>query len=165
MASIVRVFFADALERKVIPKNRTAGWDADRHLPAVEDKERGWRARAGFSLEQVVTLTTDPRVPEDRRTLYALRFLGGLRPGEAANARWRDLDRSKRPLWRLMLESSFNSPMRQEKATKTGATLHIPIHPVLLAMLDAWEATGWEEFMGRNQPTWCSLGRTGSSGS
>jgi integrase len=131
VASSVRVFFADATERKVLRRNPTLGWSADRHLPAIEDKERGWRQYAGFSVDQVVYLTTDPRIPEDRRVLYALRFLGGLRPGEAAGARWRDLDRESSPLWRLNLESSFNSPMQREKATKTGATLHIPIHPVL----------------------------------
>jgi integrase len=49
----------------------------------------------GFTFEQVVALTTDARIPEDRRTMYGLRFLGGARPGEAANARWRDLDRSR----------------------------------------------------------------------
>jgi hypothetical protein len=39
--------------------------------------------------------------------------------------------------------------MRQEKATKTGATLHIPVHPVLQAMLERWWAHGWAEYMGR----------------
>lgn len=100
-------------------------------MPPVVDKMRGWRPKAGFSLDQVVTLTTDPRVPQDRRVLYAIRFLGGPRPGEVANARWRDLDRTRRPLWRLTLETSFNSPMRREKGTKTGAELNIPTHPVL----------------------------------
>jgi integrase len=128
VASSVRVFFADAAERKVIRRNPTAGWNAERHLPAIEDKERGWRKRAGFSIEQVVRLTTDARIPEDRCALYALRFLGGPRPGEASNARWRNLDRTRRPLWRLTLEAAFNSPMRREKTTKTGATLHIPNH-------------------------------------
>jgi len=79
VASAVRVFFADAAERKVIRRNPTAGWNAERHLPAIEDKHRGWRERAGFSIEQVVRLTTDARIPEDRRVLYALRFLGGPR--------------------------------------------------------------------------------------
>jgi integrase len=149
VASCIRMFFADAAERKVVRRNPTIAWDADRHLPPIEDKERGWRARAGFTLEQVVTFTIDARIPEDRRVLYAIRFLGGPRPGEAANARWRNLDRTKRPLWRLTLESSFNSPMRREKGTKTGAELNIPVHPVLQRMLEAWEASGWEDFMGR----------------
>ncbi len=167
VASVARVFFADAMERKVIRKNPTATWDADRHLPPIEDKKRGWRSLAGFSLDQVVVLTSDSRIPEDRRALYALRFLSGLRPGETSNARWRDPDRSKRPLWRLTLESSFNSPMRMEKATKTGASLHVPVHPVLQAILEAWEARGWEKFMDGSPTRTTSSSReaTASSGS
>ncbi len=150
IASIVRVFFADALERKKIARDPTAHWNAERHLPAKVDKEQGWRQRAGFTLDQVVTLTTDPRIPEDRRLLYALRFLGGgLRPGEAANARWRDLDRAREPLWRLTIASAFNTLTRREKSTKTGAELNVPVHPVLQAALEAWWAGGWKRFMGK----------------
>ncbi len=150
LASIVRVFFADALERKHVRRDPTAGWRADRHLPAKEDKEKGWRQRSGFTLDQVVTLSTDARIPEDRRVHYALRFLGGgLRPGEAANARWRDLDRAVEPLWRLVLSSSFSTHALKEKATKTGAELNVPVHPVLQRALAAWWSEGWARFMKR----------------
>ncbi|BDG06996.1 hypothetical protein AMPC_01090 [Anaeromyxobacter paludicola] len=150
IASIVRVFFSDALERKKIARDPTEHWNAERHLPAKADKEQGWRQRAGFTLDQVVTLTTDRRIPEDRRVLYALRFLGGgLRPGEAANARWRDLDSARGPLWRLTIASAFNTLTRSEKSTKTGAELNVPVHPVLRAALEAWQAAGWQRFMGR----------------
>jgi len=149
VATAVRVFFADALERKLIRSNPAAGWKVGKHIPKIEDKQAGWRRRAGFSLENVVRLTNDPRIPEDRRVLYALRFLGGPRPGEAANARWRDLDRTTRPLWRLTLSTAWNSQSRSEKTTKTGAEINIPVHPVLQELLERWEATGWEEFIGR----------------
>jgi integrase len=149
IATAVRVFFADALERKVIRRNPAAVWKVGKHLPKIEDKHPGWRRRAGFALEDVVRLTTDERITEDRRVLYALRFLGGPRPGETANARWRDLDRTSRPLWRLTLGTAWNSQSRSEKSTKTGAELNIPVHPVLQKLLEHWEATGWEEFIGR----------------
>ncbi len=151
VASIVRVFFGDALERHVISRDPCAIWRADKHLPAKVDKEKGWRARAGFTLEQVVTLTTDERIPEDRRMLYALRFLGGgLRPSSEANARWRDLDRTMRPLWRLTISSAFDSTNGVEKdTTKTGVDIQVPIHPVLQRLLEEWWAEGWERFMGR----------------
>jgi integrase len=115
----------------------------------------------------VVALTTDARIPQDRRTLYALRFLGGLRPGETSNARWRDLDPTRRPLWRLTLAAAFNSPMQREKSTKTGATLHIPIHPVLQQMVEAWWNEGWAALMGRapEPGTWSSRARTAATGS
>jgi integrase len=149
-ATAVRVFFGDALERKLIRSNPTAIWKIGKHLPRIEDKYPGWRRQAGFSLEEVVHLTTDPRIPEDRRVLYALRFLAGPRPGEAASARWRDLDRKTRPLWRLTLSTAWNSQSRSEKMTKTGAELNLPVHPVLQRLLEHWEATGWEEFIGRH---------------
>jgi len=154
IATAVRVFFADALERKLVRVNPTLGWKVGKHLPRIEDKEVGWRRRAGFSLGDVVRLTTDERIAEDRRVLYALRFLGGPRPGEAANARWRDLDRTVRPLWRLTLGTSWSSESKLEKLTKTGAELNIPVHPILQALLERWESTGWQQFIGRKpEPT------------
>ena len=38
------------------------------------------------------TLINDECEPEERRVLYALDFLTGMRAGEAAARRWRDLD-------------------------------------------------------------------------
>jgi integrase len=151
VASVVSVLFADARERRVIPRDPTAVWDAARHLPPKRDKNPGWRANAYFRLDEVVALTTDPRVPEDRRVLYAVRYLGGLRPGEAANLRWRDLDRTVEPLPRLTVSSAFNSAYRVEKETKTGAVMQVPVHPVLDAVLAAWEREGWARFIGRPQ--------------
>jgi hypothetical protein len=43
----------------------------------------------------------------------------------------------------------WNSQSRSEKTTKTRAELNIPVHPVLQRLLEHWEATGWEEFIGR----------------
>ncbi len=150
IASVVSVLFKDARERRLIPRDPTAEWDAGRHLPPKRDKNPGWRANAYFTLDEVVALTTDPRVPEDRRVLYAVRYLGGLRPGEAANLRWRDLDRTVKPLPRLTVSSAFNSAYRAEKDTKTGAVIQVPIHPVLDAVLAGWEREGWARFIGRD---------------
>lgn len=63
VARSVRDLFAAATERRVLRRNPTARWNADRHLPPIGDKERGWRAQAGFTLEQVVALTMDQRIP------------------------------------------------------------------------------------------------------
>jgi len=150
VANSTRVFFADALERKIVSRNPTAGWKNGKHLPDIEDKDAGWRRNAGFDLSEVVAITSDPRIPEDRRALYRLRFLGGPRPGESSNARWRDLDRTTRPLWRLTLDSSWSSQAKREKGTKTGAELNIPVHPALQAAFESWWTEGWARFMGRS---------------
>lgn len=148
-ANAVRVFFEDALERKLVARNPTAGWKVGKHIPDIADKDPRWRRRAGFGAPEVARLLTDPAISEERRALYALRFLAGLRPGEAANARWSDLDKSARPLWRLTLSTSWSSQAKREKDTKTGAEINVPVHPVLRRTLEAWEAEGWERFMGR----------------
>lgn len=150
-ASIVRVFFEDAIERKRIRRNPAAIWRADRHLPTKQDKVAGWRAKAGFGIGEVVVLTTDPRVTEDRRVLYTIRFVGGgLRPSSEANLRWRDLDRTTQPLWRLTASTAFDSQAKVEKpTTKTGVDYVVPVHPVLQRALEAWWSEGWKRFIGR----------------
>lgn len=149
-ASIVRVFLADALERKVLRRDLCTTIRWAKYLPEKRDKVKGLRQRS-FDLAQVVTLTTDTRIPEDRRVLYLLRFVaGGLRPSSEANLRWRDLDRSCRPLWRLTVTSAFDSQAKAEKpTTKTGVDYVVPVHPVLQDALEAWQAKGWERFVGR----------------
>ena len=129
-------------------RNPTSCWDADRHFPQSRTRSTDGDIHAGFMLEQVVRMTTDNAFGRPAGPI-SLRFLGGPRPGEAANARWRDLDRSKKPLWRLTLEQSFDGPAVQEKSTKTLATLTFPIHPVVQKLLFAWKTEGWEKFMGR----------------
>jgi len=83
--------------------------------------------------------------------LYLLRFIGGrLRPSSEANLRWRDLDRTTQPLWRLTVSSAFDSQAKAEKpTTKTGVDYVVPVHPVLRGALEGWWAEGWERFIGR----------------
>jgi hypothetical protein len=94
--SIVKVFFADARERQAIARSPCDSLRPRKHLPVKVDKVKGFRETGGFSLEQVVMLTSDERIPLDRRAYYGLGFLGGLlRPSSRAIARWRDLDRTQ----------------------------------------------------------------------
>jgi hypothetical protein len=73
VATAVRVFFADALERKLIRSNPAVGWKAGKHLPKIEDKKAGWRRWAGFSLEDVVRLTPHERSADPGRPPRSLR--------------------------------------------------------------------------------------------
>ncbi|HXJ82979.1 MAG TPA: hypothetical protein VMS64_30360 [Candidatus Methylomirabilis sp.] len=65
-ASIVRVFLADALERKALRRDLCTSIRWAKYLPAKRDKVKGLRQRS-FDLAQVVTLTADTRIPEDRQ--------------------------------------------------------------------------------------------------
>jgi integrase len=68
------------LPRGALPSPREMSPSATRRKPSV------------FSREEIRLLLTDQQVPADRRVLYALLFLTGMRHGEAVGRRWRDLD-------------------------------------------------------------------------
>ncbi len=75
-------------------------------LPKRVDKDPKWRASAIFSREELVKLISDARLPPDRRVLYGLLGLAGLRFGEAAALKWGSYDETQKPLGRLLISSS-----------------------------------------------------------
>ena len=116
-------------------------------LPKNIDKDPAWRSTAIFERDELIAVISDSRLPLYRRVLYALEGLAGVRHGEAAGLRWSDRNTACKPLGKLTVSRSG------EKArTKTQLTREIPIHRTLAALLDEWEATGWEAKYGR-RPT------------
>ncbi len=110
-------------------------------LPKKVDKDPDWRATAIYDRSEIEKLISDPKVLEDRRVLYALKALAGLRHGEAARLRWTHFNAQLEPLAGLNLGK-----------TKTGVPRSIPVHPALHAALIEWKTAGWERILGR-QPT------------
>jgi integrase len=109
------------------------------HLGKIRDAKKGWRALAVFTRDELEALISDPKVPQDRRVLYALAGLGCLRHGEAAGMRWTQLGQAD-PLGRMTVLTSYDTG-----DTKTGEEREMPLHPVLAAMLAEWKLTGWAE--------------------
>jgi integrase len=107
-------------------------------LPKKVDKDPAWRATAIFTRPEVEQLISDVRIPEDRRVLYGLKGIAGLRHTEAATLRWRQYDAALEPLGALNLER-----------TKTGVPRRIPVHPTLARLLAEWKLSGWERTYGR----------------
>jgi integrase len=107
-------------------------------LPKKVDKDPAWRATAIFTRPEVEQLISDVRIPEDRRALYALKGIAGLRHTEAATLRWRQYDATLEPLGALNLEK-----------TKTGVPRRIPVHATLARLLAEWKLSGWERTYGR----------------
>ena len=107
-------------------------------LPKKLDKDPSWRPTAIYTRGEVEQLISDRRIPEDRRVLYALKGLAGLRHGEAASLRWRQYDRTLEPLGGLSLEH-----------TKTDVPRRVPVHPTLARVLAEWKLAGWERTYGR----------------
>lgn len=74
--------FADLVRDEVVPYSPCVLTNND--LPKNRDKDPTWRARAVFSREEVELLISSDAIPWDRRVLYALMYLTGVRFGEAA---------------------------------------------------------------------------------
>jgi integrase len=118
-------------------------------LPAKLDADPEWRSQATYTVAEVERLISDPDIPVERRVLYALKALAGLRHGEAAALRWRHYDAAAEPLGRLTVAVSYDSTRGEEKGTKTGTTRAVPVHPTLAKVLAAWRLSHWERIYGR----------------
>ncbi len=107
-------------------------------LPKKIDKDPSWRAQAIYTREEVEQLISDSRIPEDRRILYALEGLAGLRHGEAVGLLWSQYDEQAEPLGAINLAK-----------TKSGVPRRVPVHATLARMLAEWKLAGWERTYGR----------------
>lgn len=91
-------------------------------------------------------------IEPDRRALYALLYLGGMRLGEACGRRWRDLDMEAKPLWMLHVHDQYDGqPLKTAKDESTMERF-VPVHPDLEATLDTWRRVGWPMVYSR-EPT------------
>ena len=120
-----------------------------RHLGPLVDKDPEWRSTAVFSHEEAETLISHPEIPFDRRMVYALGLLAGLRTGETAALRWRHYYPDNEPLGELVVAFAYSTRKACEKRTKTDVVKHVPVHPTLAAMLAEWKLGGWAEMMER----------------
>jgi hypothetical protein len=62
-----------------------------------------------FTCEEAEVLISHPGIPLDRRMVYALGVLAGLRAGEAAALRWRHYDATTAPLGKLTVVLAYNT--------------------------------------------------------
>ncbi len=114
----------------------------DVHLGSVTDKDPEWRDGALFTREEAEHLLADPRIPLDRRIVYALGLLAGLRPGEGAALRWRHYQ-EREHLDCLTVALSYSTSRSQTKRTKTESVRHVPVHPSLARLLVEWREQCW----------------------
>ena len=137
----MHTMFRDAVIEELIDNNPCVL--AKDQLGASRDKDPEWRAGAIYSREELELFISHGAIPPDRRVLYGLKGLAGLRHGEAAGLRWRDYEPRVEPLGRLHVARSYD-----HARTKTGVARLVPVHPVLAAMLAEWRLAGWVQMMG-----------------
>lgn len=143
----IHKLFTDAVLEELLPGNPMVLPDTEQ--PRRVDADPTWRRTAVYSRHEAELLAFSPDLADDRRVLYALALLAGLREGEISDRRWRDYDAGAEPLGRLSVHSSFTRGNKSAKGTKTEAPREVPVHPALAAMLAQWKLAGWEETFGR----------------
>src|SRR4029078_5979931 len=83
-------------------------------LPKKLDKDPALRATAVFTRAEVEAIVSDERIPLDRRGLYSILALTGVRWGEMAALRWRAYDRTQDPLGLLSVHASYSVRTNKE---------------------------------------------------
>jgi integrase len=144
---VLHALFQEAVADELIPTNPCVV--SPHELPRAVDKDPTWRAGAVFQRSELELLLTDERLPPDRRVLYALLGLAGLRFGEAAALRWRSYEATSEPLGRLLVARSWSSSRHEEKSTKAEQPREVPVHPVLRDLLARWRTERWPAMFGR----------------
>lgn len=147
--AVLRIMFADALTEDLILATPCTLMQRNRELPKKRFKDPNFRAKHIFTAEEVELLLSSPRVKWNRKILYALEFLGGMRVGEVVERRWRDYEPGIKPLGRLTVATSYNLKDKLVKETKTEVVRYVPVHPTLARILAEWKLRGWAGFQGR----------------
>lgn len=140
--SVARALFRDAQIAGLLEQNPCIL--TKYQLGENVDKDPEWRATAIYTRAELIALVSSPLVPWDRRVLYALEGIGGLRHGEAAGLRWRHVDLGAAPLGKLTVATSYDRGQ-----TKTQLVRFMPVHPALGRVLSEWQRRGWAQQMGR----------------
>jgi integrase len=148
--AMLHTMFHDAVVDELIATNPCVLHRGE--LPEKVDADPHWRSSAVFAREEVEALISDERIPEDRRVVYTILFLAGLRWGECAALRWKHYDADTQPLGRLRVGESYSVKLRRVKNVKTNVPREVPVHPLLAEVLADWREDGWQRLMGR-EPT------------
>ncbi|MBX7196205.1 MAG: hypothetical protein K1X94_29385 [Sandaracinaceae bacterium] len=140
---------ADAVLDGVIPASPCTLRTRKGELPRHRDKDPKWRSLAVYTRDEAETVIASLAVPPDRRALYALQLLAGLRGSEATGRRWRDYDPDAVPLGRLTVASQADGA-DGDRETKTGQIREVPVVPALASILAEWRRTGFPMLFGRH---------------
>ena len=144
---VLRTMFHDAQVEELIETSPCVLKRDD--LPRKVDKNPTWRPTAIFTREEIQQLIEDGRIPQDRRVVYAVLALGGMRFGEAAALTWSAYDDKLAPLGKLIVAASYSVKKKAVKAVKTERPREVPVHLTLAAILADWRRSGWQQLMGR----------------
>lgn len=145
--STLHNLFAGALVDELVTANPVIVRRGE--LPQKQDADPEWRSQATYTVGEVTLLMTSPLVPLERRVMYALKALTGMRHGEAAALCFRHIDESATPLPRITVAQAWCSRESIVKRTKTGSVHAVPVVEALARILTEWRTKHWQRIYGR----------------
>lgn len=116
-------------------------------LPPKRDGERYQRSTHVFNAAELATILTSPEIELVDRAFYGLLATCWMRPGEAVELRWADIDWEAMPLPRIAITRARSG--KKIFPTKTGVAREAPVCPLLGDMLRELRDGGWARIVGR----------------
>lgn len=141
--SVLVSMLKSAVFEELVDRNVAAG------LPRGVLPKTGTRTTPPGDRGDAAKLIGATGIDPDRRALYALLYLGGMRLGEACGRRWRDLDTAARPLWMLHVHDQYDGAPLKTARDESIQDRHVPVHPDLRGVLETWRRDGWAMVYGR----------------
>ena len=114
------------------------------------DARKASHSRRSYSLSELATLVSSPRIPLYWRCLFAVESLAMTRAGEAGRLRFADWDRSREDLGAPPGHRGLGQLFVDGQ--KTSTPRWVPVHPALRELLTQWRERGFSETFGR-EPT------------
>lgn len=111
-------------------------------LRPFERPRRVQRPRDYYRRDEVEALTSDERIPLDRRVFNSWLFFTGMRHDEVAGLRVEDIDWTATPLPRVRLASQADRRPLKEDKRDVGLYRDIPLHPALQAIVRSGSKRG-----------------------
>ena len=105
-----------------------------------------------YPAADVLLLTTNERIDEDRRVWNALAFYTGMREGEVCGRRFGDWDPTTQPLGTLHVATQYQDQPLKTDDSEGEHVRTVPVHPELERILTDWRERGFELYVGR-KPT------------
>ena len=116
-------------------------------LPPKRDGERYQRSTHVFNSAELATILTSPEIELVDRAFYGLLATGWMRPREAVELRWADIDWGAMPLPRIAITRARSG--KKIFPTKTGVAREAPVCPLLGDVLRELRDGGWARIVGR----------------
>jgi integrase len=121
-----------------------------REIPKSELPALGKQKRPVYDDIDAPRLMAHESDEPEWRVFYCLEGLAGLRSGEAAGRRWRDLDWDSPGLASLRVSSQYqDQPLKTSSGDDSKERL-VPVHPDLAVVLRSWKLSGFARRYGRH---------------